>query len=118
MHQHTPMQTPALRVQNRRCLVLDGGQCNTVRALRATDTPREAADIVVPNNCTETYLAIQGTGLCRADWKPQKHASPPCLRLPEEKDTLSCSHLGSPPFLNTSEEPWVPQKGCAGTRVF
>lgn len=55
------------RVDNRRCLVLDGMHCNSVRTLRSHATaPREPHEIVVPNNCSETYLAIRASGLCTA----------------------------------------------------
>lgn len=54
----TPIYTvrppPSPRVANRRCLVLDGGQCNSVRALRGIGGALRPPDaVVVPNNCTE-----------------------------------------------------------------
>lgn len=55
----------ALSVGNKRCIVLDGPGCESARALCATGD-REAVDIVVPNACTETYIAIRDSGLCLA----------------------------------------------------
>lgn len=50
---------------NRRCLTLDGPNCNTVTALRRCEVqPREAADIVVPSVSTQTFQAIRDQGLC------------------------------------------------------
>jgi len=54
-------------ILNKRCLVLDGTACNSVDALRACEKQsREASDLVVPNICTQTYLAIKATGSCFA----------------------------------------------------
>ena len=52
---------------NRRCLVLDGAQCNSAKALLGCPAQgRRARDVVVPNSCTQTYLAIQAAGTCLA----------------------------------------------------
>jgi hypothetical protein len=42
---------------NRRCLLLDGAGCHSVRAFR--EGGREAAEIVVPNVVSTTYQSIQ-----------------------------------------------------------
>lgn len=52
---------------NKRCLVLDGARCNTVKTLLScTVSKRTAEHIVVPNYCTATYTAIKDSALCQA----------------------------------------------------
>jgi hypothetical protein len=52
---------------NKRCIILDGARCNTVRTLRAcTVMGREKGDIIVPNYCVGTYQEIRDAGLCSA----------------------------------------------------
>ena len=61
-------------VPNRRCLVLDGATCSSVRVLRgmgAEDSEsaagsRQASDVVVPNVVTTTFLEIQKLQICEA----------------------------------------------------
>ena len=50
-----------------RALVLDGPGCMTVNAIK--DCPRQqrrAEDMVVPNNCTSSYMRIAAKEICRA----------------------------------------------------
>jgi hypothetical protein len=55
------------KLPNKRCLVLDGARCNSVRALLGCqDQCRTSNDIVVPNYCTDTFLRIREQGLCTA----------------------------------------------------
>ncbi|CAM9987872.1 unnamed protein product, partial [Heterosigma akashiwo] len=55
----------ANRLNNPRCLVLDGPNAQTAQALRDSQVlPREKHDIVVPNCCAETYLAIWQLEVC------------------------------------------------------
>lgn len=50
---------------NKKCLVLDGAQCNSTKALLGCkQQQRQKEDVVVPNSCTQTYLAIKAAGLC------------------------------------------------------
>jgi hypothetical protein len=45
----------AAKISNPRCIVLDGPGCESARALLACSArARAAADVVVPNACTET----------------------------------------------------------------
>ena len=52
----------AHRVSSRACVVLDGAGARSVRALRAAG--RVAAEIAVPNTCTQTYDALRRGGEC------------------------------------------------------
>jgi hypothetical protein len=57
----------AASLENKRCLVLDGANCMSTRALRAcTQARRAKGDVVVPNSCTETYLTIRALNECLA----------------------------------------------------
>lgn len=54
----------AAAAPSRRCFVLDGPACGTVKALRAGGRGRLPADIVVPNVVTASYEAIAAAGEC------------------------------------------------------
>lgn len=59
--------TTSAGLANKRCLVLDGAHCMSTRALRACPIAnRTQSDIVSPNSCTETYLAIRERAECLA----------------------------------------------------
>lgn len=50
-----------------RALVLDGPNCKTVEAIRSCKQQlRQQQDMVVPNNCTSSYMRIAAKGLCNA----------------------------------------------------
>eukprot|EP00935_MAST-01C_sp_MAST-1C-sp1_P000867 g867.t1 len=53
-------------VSCKRCLVLDGAGLQSTKALLACPRQqRRKDDMVVPNACSETFLAIQRQGVCR-----------------------------------------------------
>ena len=52
-------------VTNKRCLLLDGSGCNTVKSfLKCSIHKRTKNDIVVPNYCTSTYEKIKSENVC------------------------------------------------------
>ena len=52
-------------VKNKRCLILDGSQCNTVKMfLNCEKHSRTFEDIIVPNYCSSTFNLIRASKLC------------------------------------------------------
>ena len=53
------------RVKNKRCLILDGSQCNTVKTFLSCEKhSRTMKDIIVPNYCSSTFNLIKASNLC------------------------------------------------------
>ena len=67
---NTALAAAASHMANPRCIVLDGAGCGTTSALQALHRgaphTRGQHDVVVPNSCTETYLAIHNLRKCLA----------------------------------------------------
>lgn len=52
-------------VKNKRCLILDGSQCNTVKMfLSCKKHSRTMKDIIVPNYCSSTFNLILASNIC------------------------------------------------------
>jgi len=84
---------------NRRALILDGPGCMTVQALRRCPTQRRAAaDVVVPNNCTASYLRILEQALCTAHYGSLRRVShpPPLFHIPRLRNCTTPGFTASP----------------------
>jgi hypothetical protein len=61
--QNKPNMT--FKVTNKRCLLLDGALCNSVKTFsNCTTHTRTREDIIVPNYCSSTYAKILSVQLC------------------------------------------------------
>ena len=59
------LEMKTFSVKNKRCLILDGSQCNTVKMfLNCEKHSRTFEDIVVPNYCSSTFNLIRASKLC------------------------------------------------------
>ena len=64
-HANAILREMSASVSNPRCLVLDGGECHTVRELLScTVHNRQACDIYVPNNVSCTFVKIRDLNIC------------------------------------------------------